>query len=91
MTASSNTGQYFFDILKDTSEKSSKIFDAVLAGKWNQKYLNYLCSYRPLENLMRRDSEIETFLDYAVHGIKLWEDGAYSKKIPEDIFLNYVL
>lgn len=33
----------------------------------------------------------DTFLDYAEHGIYLWEHGAYSGQIPESVFLNYIL
>lgn len=31
------------------------------------------------------------FLDYARHGVWLWENSPYRKEMPEDIFLNYVL
>lgn len=33
----------------------------------------------------------ETYLDYAEQGVFLWENGAYRDRIPEDIFLNYIL
>jgi len=33
----------------------------------------------------------ETFLDFAVHGVFLWESSETVRKLPEEIFLNYIL
>lgn len=37
------------------------------------------------------DYEPELFLDYARHGVKLWEEQRWGTEIPEKIFANYVL
>ncbi len=51
--------------------------------------MKYLYITMPLSDI--GNYPFETFLDYAKQGIKLWENGVYSEKIPEEIFLNYVL
>ncbi|MGB8455198.1 MAG: transglutaminase-like domain-containing protein [Anaerocolumna sp.] len=51
--------------------------------------MKYLYTTMPLSDI--GNYPFETFSDYAGHGIKLWEKGIYSRQIPEDIFLNYVL
>ncbi|WMJ89416.1 transglutaminase-like domain-containing protein [Anaerocolumna sp. MB42-C2] len=56
--------------------------DTVLA----LKYLYVTMPYSDISNY-----PFDTFLDYAEHGIQIWQNGPYSSKIPEDIFLNYVL
>ncbi|MGL6200870.1 MAG: transglutaminase-like domain-containing protein [Lachnospiraceae bacterium] len=33
----------------------------------------------------------ETFLDFAVHGVFLWESSEAVRKLPEEIYLNYIL
>ncbi|QHQ61317.1 transglutaminase [Anaerocolumna sedimenticola] len=51
--------------------------------------LKYLYAAMPYSDIA--NNSFDTFLDYAEHGIKIWRNGLYSNKIPEDIFLNYVL
>lgn len=34
---------------------------------------------------------LPVFLDYAVHGVRLWKTCAWVRNLPEEIFLNYVL
>lgn len=51
--------------------------------------MKYLYTTMPLSDI--GNYSFDTFLDYASHGIYLWKQGAYRKKIPEAVFLNYIL
>lgn len=51
--------------------------------------MKFLYSSMPLSDI--GNYSFQTYLDYAKHGIFLWNQGNFSKKIPQDIFLNYVL
>lgn len=48
--------------------------------------MKFLYTTMPLSDIA--NYSFKTFLDYAKHGVYLWE---HKKDIPEDIFLNYVL
>lgn len=51
--------------------------------------MKYLYGTMPLSDAV--NYSFDNFLDYARHGVYLWKNGAYSQKITEDIFLNYVV
>lgn len=51
--------------------------------------LKYLYITMPLSDVGNYDFEI--FLDYAEHGVYLYENSPYVKTMPEELFLNYVL
>ena len=51
--------------------------------------LKYLYTSMPYSDIA--NYSIEVFEDYARHGVYLWENGAFTKEISEDIFLQYVL
>ena len=34
---------------------------------------------------------VETFLDFARHGVRLYKENAYVQELPEELFLQYVL
>ena len=51
--------------------------------------LKYLYANMPVSDA--GNYSFETFLDYARHGVFLWENSPYRERMPEDIFLNYVL
>lgn len=51
--------------------------------------MKYLYGTMPLSDV--GNYEFETFLDYAEHGVWLWKNGKFSRNIPEEIFLSYVL
>ena len=51
--------------------------------------LKYLYANMPCSDV--GNYSLETFLDYALQGIYLWDHSPYRKEIPEDIFLNDVL
>lgn len=51
--------------------------------------LKYLYMAMPLSDAV--DYPFELYLDYAEHGVFLWEEGPYAGKVPEKIFANYVL
>lgn len=51
--------------------------------------LKYLYAIMPLSDAA--NYEFEVFLDYAQNGIDLWEQEAYCRDMPGEIFLNYVL
>ncbi len=50
------------------------------------KYLYITMPYSDIGNY-----PLEIFLDYAAHGVALWEYDDAVRNLPEDIFLNYVL
>ena len=51
--------------------------------------VKYLYLTMPISDIA--DYSFDIFLDYARHAIYLWKYSPYSKNIPEDIFLNYVM
>lgn len=51
--------------------------------------VRYLYATMPLSDIA--DYEFRIFEDYARQGIFLWNHGKFSRSIPEDLFLNYVL
>lgn len=51
--------------------------------------VKYLYALMPLSDAASYPFEV--FGDYAEHGMYLWKYGPYKGKIPEEIFLNYVL
>ncbi|CUX48527.1 transglutaminase-like domain-containing protein [Clostridium sp. C105KSO13] len=51
--------------------------------------LQYLYTYSPYSDV--GNYPFEYFLDFAEHGVKLWKESEEVKKLPEEIFLNYVL
>ena len=51
--------------------------------------MKYLYGAMPLSDMINYHAE--AFLDFAVHGVRLWEEKEVVRAIPEDIFLNYVL
>lgn len=51
--------------------------------------LKYLYGNMPISDAV--SYPFATFLSYAEHGVMLWEEGAFSKKIPEELFLPYVV
>lgn len=62
-----------------------------LAGLDGQTALamKYLYSNMPLSDI--GNYSFDTYLDYACHGVYLWEHSPFIRNMPEDIFLNYVL
>lgn len=54
-----------------------------------QVLMKYLYSYMPMSDTV--NYEFETFLDYAEHGLFLFENYNYVRELPEEIFLEYVL
>ena len=62
--------------------KATASEDVLLAAKW-------ICANSPLSDLANYDFSI--FLSCAEHGIFLLQNPLFPDKIPEDIFLNYVL
>lgn len=51
--------------------------------------LKFLYTTMPLSDV--GNYGLSSFLDYAEHGVFLWENSPYVKKMPEEIFLNYIL
>lgn len=51
--------------------------------------LRYFYTAMPLSDMENYD--VETFLDFARQGVYLWDNVAWVKDLPLDIFLNYVL
>lgn len=51
--------------------------------------VKYLYASMPLSDI--GNYGLDTYLDYAEHGVYLWENCPYVKGMPEDIFLEYVL
>lgn len=51
--------------------------------------LKFLYTTMPLSDV--GNYGVSSFLDYAEHGVFLWENSPYVKKMPEEIFLNYIL
>lgn len=51
--------------------------------------VKYLYGTMPCSDIGNYD--FDTFLDYAVHGVWLYEELEGVRKLPEDIYLNYVL
>ena len=51
--------------------------------------LKFLYTTMPLSDV--GNYSVSSFLDYAEHGVFLWENSPYVKKMPEEIFLNYIL
>ena len=51
--------------------------------------LKFLYTTMPLSDV--GNYVVSSFLDYAEHGVFLWENSPYVKKMPEEIFLNYIL
>ena len=51
--------------------------------------LKFLYTTMPLSEV--GNYGVSSFLDYAEHGVFLWENSPYVKKMPEEIFLNYIL
>lgn len=51
--------------------------------------MKYLYAAMPLSDL--GNYTFEDFSDYAKQGMLLWEKGPFAGKVPEDIFLNYVV
>lgn len=51
--------------------------------------MKYLYGYMPYSDIGNYDFFV--FLDYAVSAVSLWEEYDRVKKLPEDIFLNYIL
>ena len=51
--------------------------------------MKYLYAAMPLSDL--GNYTFEDFSDYAKQGVLLWEKGPFAGKVPEDIFLNYVV
>lgn len=57
--------------------------------KQEQKYLNFLYDYMPLNDIADYDSEF--FLEQVRTAIKAKKTFSWGKKVPEDIFKHYVL
>ncbi len=51
--------------------------------------MKFLYTKMPLSDI--GNYSFDTFLDYAKHGIFLWNRGNYRDKLPLELFLNYVL
>lgn len=51
--------------------------------------VRYLYATMPYSDM--GNYSVETFLDFAVHGVFLWESSETVRKLPEEIFLNYIL
>ena len=51
--------------------------------------LQYLYTYSTYSDV--GNYPFEYFLDFAEHGVKLWKESEEVQKLPEEIFLNYVL
>ena len=51
--------------------------------------LKFLYTAMPLSDV--GNYGVSSFLDYAEHGVFLWENSPYVKKMPEEMFLNYIL
>lgn len=61
----------------------------VILGDQTALAMKYLYAAMPCSDM--GNYPFETFLDYAVHGVWLYNEFEEVKKLPEDIFLNYVL
>ena len=71
-------------LLKDELEKLKETEDTdVMEG------LNYLYAYMPLSDI--GDYKIETFLDFAKHGVFLFNEGEFKGQANEEMFAEYVL
>lgn len=51
--------------------------------------LKYLYANMPLSDV--GNYSVNIYLDYVRHGLYLWENSAFAKRMPEEIFRNYVL
>lgn len=73
----------FPDVFGPVDEKISACREPVaLAMKW---------MYGAMPWSDRGNYPFETFLDFAEHGVWLWETKESVRRLPEEIFLNYVL
>ena len=51
--------------------------------------LKFLYTAMPLSDV--GNYGVSSFLDYAEHGVFLWENSPYVKNMTEEMFLNYIL
>lgn len=73
-------------ILPDKYEEIERCL--ITCTKSEQDLLRYLYGNMPISDVVNYPFSL--YLSYAKHGVFLWETGMFSKKIPEDIFLQYV-
>ena len=71
------------NILRDELEKLKETEDTDV-----MEALNYLYAYMPLSDI--GDYKIETFLDFAKHGVFLFDKGEFKGKVNEEMFAEYV-
>lgn len=80
----------FNKLLPLFNEKCQEIMDGLDRCSENEEIIiKFLYTNMPLSDVA--NYPFETYLEYAQHGIYLWENGQYRHIIPEDIFLSYVL
>ncbi len=71
-------------------EKKKEIQDVMAdCTEEERQALTFLYSAMPVSDML--DYPAALFLDYAKHGVYLWQDGPFSGRIPEHIFADYVL
>lgn len=70
-------------------KKEAILFKLSLCKEEERFLMEYLYSTMPLSDISNYDFEI--FYEYVKHAIFLRENSPWGDKIPEDIFLNYVL
>ncbi|MDD2957506.1 MAG: transglutaminase domain-containing protein [Lachnospiraceae bacterium] len=73
----------FPQLLKEADEKLKSCRDIVGLA------VRYLYTAMPLSDMANYSYEV--FLDFARHGAALWEEKAWVRELPEEIYLNYVL
>ncbi len=80
----------FEKLIDRLNEKKIEILEGLKScNKEEEIAVKYLYTTMPISDIA--DYSFDIFLDYAKHAIYLWKEGVYSKDIPEDIFLNYVM
>lgn len=71
-------------------EKKKEIQDVIAdCTEEERQALTFLYSAMPVSDML--DYSVSLFLDYAKHGVYLWQNGPFAGRIPEHIFADYVL
>ena len=80
----------FKEVMQDFGKAGAEIEKAIQQEESQLALvLQYLYSNMPYSDIA--NYPLAVFADYARHGVYLWEQGAFKEKIPENIFLQYVL
>lgn len=78
------------ELMRQFPQMDAELADGMKACSEEVKLaLKYLYAHMPLSDLGNYDCSV--MRDFAEHGVKLWKEPVFGQKMPEEIFLNYVL